>query len=227
MLLGVKKNFEALESFIYYRLQVYWREICKGIQYCNNKIALIKYFLQKIKMVKTLGLYRKFPMSSLCYWWVPLQKQRFLIRQLSSCKKCMYLLYSAINLVCSLLIINDCVFVVYFQLVRVLVSPDNPQQSTTTCQKIMNQSGEFKASFTCNDSQKVISSVREARLELRVNHTKMAMSKRAKFQHSVNNEKRALVSSLSAVVHFWEVTLNWPLFQVVEHSLCQSYLNLD
>lgn len=26
-------------------------------------------------------------------------------------------------------------------LVRVLVSPDNPQQSTSTCQKIMNQSG--------------------------------------------------------------------------------------
>ena len=29
-----------------------------------------------------------------------------------------------------------------FQLVRVLVSPDNPQQATATCQKIMNQCGE-------------------------------------------------------------------------------------
>ena len=35
-----------------------------------------------------------------------------------------------------------------FQLVRVLVSPDNPQQATATCQKIMNQCGEWH-STTC------------------------------------------------------------------------------
>lgn len=32
-----------------------------------------------------------------------------------------------------------------FQLVRVLVSPDNPQQATATCQKIMNQCGECRS----------------------------------------------------------------------------------
>ena len=34
-----------------------------------------------------------------------------------------------------------CIFFL-FQLVRVLVSPDNPQQATATCQKILNQCGE-------------------------------------------------------------------------------------
>jgi hypothetical protein len=34
------------------------------------------------------------------------------------------------------------IFVLFFQVVRILVSPDNPQQATTGAQKMMNQSGK-------------------------------------------------------------------------------------